>query len=240
MNTFEKQIMAGRLYAKTSVRDYKLAYARKGIDIMLKAAPHSYVSISFGKQSICVAHMVYKIAPGTPMYFLASDETWHMYDYRTIIDAFLNKWPINLNIVQTHRLFNAESWESSRDSGDRDLQEMCKRNEWEGWFWGLAKEESKARKRTCSRHCELHPSIYRYADGKLRCCPIQDWNIDDLSAYIDEYGIPVLNIYKKFGLQMRTTARITKNARNLGYGYLRETNSAGHRHLINEFPEISQ
>jgi 3'-phosphoadenosine 5'-phosphosulfate sulfotransferase (PAPS reductase)/FAD synthetase len=240
VNTFKEQMLAGRVYQRSAVRSRKLMHAVEGVKSMLLVAPRSYVSISFGKQSLCVAHMVYLLAPHMPMFFLASDETWHMYDYRAVIDAFTARWPINLQIVQTNRLFDAPSWKAARDSGDRDLQDMCSRADWDGWYWGLAKDESPVRAKTCSMCCELHPTIYRYVDGKLRCCPIQDWSIYDLAAYIGEHDIPLLNIYKRFGLHMRTTARITKKAQRMGGGWLRATNSAGYRKLVNQFEELER
>ena len=242
LNDYKKQIMAGRVYAKTQKRQKKLLFAQDGIYKLFDAVKRVYVSISFGKQSLCLAHMVYRIEPSTPMYFLASDETWEMYNYREVIDQFVDRWPIKLNIVQTHNFWGASSWKESRDYGDKDLQKMCPRENWDGWFWGLAKDESRARKISCSKNNSgIHPSIFRYSDGKLRGTPIQDWNIDDLSAYIAEYDIPMLNIYRKFGLQQRTTARITKKARDFGsHTLIKATNLNGFRKLVNTHREIEQ
>lgn len=234
--------MVGKIYAKTERCQNKRQFAIDGINALLSAVDRVYVSISFGKQSLCVAHMVYLIDPRTPMFFLASDETWHMYNYREVIDKYTSKWPINLQIVQTHRYFGADSWKAGRDAGDKDLQQMCNRDDWDGWLWGLAKEESKARRITCSaNNSGIHPTIFRYSDGKLRGTPIQNWGIDDLAAYIGEYEIPLLNIYEEFGLEMRTTARITKKCRDYGSSTLiRATNSRGYRNLVNTHREVEQ
>jgi 3'-phosphoadenosine 5'-phosphosulfate sulfotransferase (PAPS reductase)/FAD synthetase len=242
MSPFDKQLMAGRIYARTSKRKEKLQFALEGITAMFSAASRVYVSLSFGKQSLCMAHMVFQAAPQIPMYFLASDETWHMYDYQRVIEEFTSRWPIDLHIIQTHRFFDAESWKAGRDAGDKDLQQMCPRDEWDGWFWGLAKDESKGRKYTCSiNNSGIHPTIFKYKDGKLRCTPVQNWTIDDLAAYIGEHNIPMLNIYLKYGLQQRTTARITKKARNFGsYTLLRSVNSKGRRILVDTHSEIEQ
>jgi 3'-phosphoadenosine 5'-phosphosulfate sulfotransferase (PAPS reductase)/FAD synthetase len=210
---------------------------------MLAAAPKSYVSLSFGKQSLCVAVMVHGLAPRTPMHFLASEETWSLYDYRAVIDSFLAKWPVDLTIHQTERLTGAADWQAARDAGDMDLQQMCPREQWDGWFWGLATEESPARKKTllaAYRQDTPHPSIFRYSDGKLRCCPLMHWTTLDLAAFIGEQGIPLLNIYKRYGLEQRTTARITKKMlRNQGMALSRMCNSAGFRRVVDQFPEIN-
>jgi len=209
----------------------------------LECSPRVYVSLSFGKQSTCLAHMIFKIAPKTEMHFLASDETWYMYDYEDVIDTFTNKWPVNLTIHQTKNFFAAETWEKSRADGDMDLQKMCKRTDYDGWFWGLSKDESPIREKTLSAskfQKTPHQTIFRYADGKYRCCPLMDWTNQDLAAYIFENEIPVLNIYRKFGLQQRTTARITKKMlRNQGMALCRMTNSPGFRRLIDKFADIN-
>lgn len=243
MNIFDQQMAEGRLHRRSDEYRRRLRFAREAIVAMLDTAPRSYVSISFGKQSTCVAHMVYAIAPKTPMHFLASTETWELYDYRHVIDEFTARWPINLTIHQTDRATAAKNWKAARDAGDRDLQQMCRREEWDGWFWGLAREESPARDRTLMASYSQrtpHPAIFRYADGKLRCCPLMHWTTLDLAAYIGEHEIPVLSIYRRFGLQQRTTARVTKKMlQNQGMALARMTNSSGFRAMVNRFPETN-
>jgi len=243
MNDFRRQMAEGRLHLRLPAYRGRLDFAMAGIEAMLEAAPRVYVSISFGKQSLCLAHMVYMIAPATPMHFLASDETWHLYNYGEIIEQFCQRWPINVTIHQTHRLAGASTWKAARDAGDMDLQHMCPRNDWDGWFWGLAKEESPQRKKTLLAAYGQetpHPTIFRYADSKLRCCPLMHWQIIDLAAYIGRHNIPLLSIYQRFGLQQRTTARVTKKMlRNQGMALCRMSNSAGFRRLVNQFPEIN-
>lgn len=237
---FNEQILLGKIYSETNHYEKKLQFAKDGIKKMLDAAPNSYISLSFGKQSNCLAHLIYQINPKIPCFFLASDETWYIYDYENVIEKFTKLCNIDLTIVQTKNLWNSASWKESRDVGDKDLENMCDRDKWQGWFWGLSKDESKTRRRTCSiENTNIHPSIYRYKDNKLRCTPIMNWTIKDLAAYIYLHNIPLLNIYYKYGLEARTTARITKKMLNAnGVGYLRATNSRGFRKIANKFDII--
>lgn len=243
ISEYEQQMLMGKIRRESSSYRKSLAFARVGITSMLEAAPKSYVSISFGKQSLVVAHLVWEIAPETPMHFLASDETWSLYNYAEVIDDFLERFPINLTIHQTRLWKESKSWKEARDAGDQDLQRMCPRKEWDGWFWGLTKEESPMRKKTLLAAYEQrtpHPSIFRYSDGKLRCCPIMHWDTIDIAAYLGQHDIRVLNIYERYGLHQRTTARITKKMlRNQGMALARMTNSAGYRQLVSKFPEIN-
>ncbi len=241
---YNEQMALGKVHAHSPLFRSRLRFAQEGIDAMRKLSPKSYVSLSFGKQSLCVAHLVYQVSPDTPMYFLASDETWMLYDYRDVIDLFCARWPVKLTIVQTHRLAGAKSWADSRNAGDQDLQQMCNRADWDGWYWGLGKDESRARRLTTLQAYAQrtpHPSIFRYADGKHRCCPILHWGINDLAAYIATHQIPMLNIYRKFGLTQRTTARVTKKMmQNQGMALCRMTNSGGFREFVNLFPETNK
>jgi len=244
VSSFAEQMAVGRVHARTSTFAARLEWARQGVQAMLRAAPKSYVSLSFGKQSQCVAHLVYQVAPETPMFFLASEETWGLYDYADVIEQFRARWPIRLTVVQTHRLSGAATWKEARDVGDRDLQTMCVREEWDGWYWGLSLDESKARRMTLlnARGQETtHTSIFRYVNGQLRCCPIQRWRLDDLAAYISTHDLPMLNIYQRYGLSQRTTARITRKMVEYdGLALARATNSRGFRTFVDRFPEVER
>lgn len=243
MSEYERTMEQGRMYAGLRERQRKLDFARAGIEAMRQLAPHAYASISFGKQSICLAHMLYQVEPELPMFFLASWESFVMYDYEAVISEFMHHWPINLTIVRADNVTGNDgmTWKETRDLGQRDLQNMCRREDWDGWYWGLSKDESQARRRTLSLRWEgqPHPSIFRYTDGKYRCCPLMHWSVLDIAAYVQEYGIPLLDVYKRFGLEMRTTARITRNAAELGgVAYLKQLGIERLNELAARFPEL--
>lgn len=242
VTSYDEQMQMGRLHARSDAFRQQLEWARAGVDAMLEVAPRSYVSLSFGKQSICLAHLVMRCWPGVPMYFLASTETWALYDYGRVVEEFVTWFQPNLTIVQTNRLGAAASWEAGRDAGDRDLQEMCDRASWDGWFLGLSFDESRQRRITLAegaRQRNAHPSIYRYADGKYRCCPIATWDTRDLAAYIGQHNLPLLNIYQRYGLTQRTTARMTKQmVRQGAMALARLTSGPALSELANRYPEV--
>jgi 3'-phosphoadenosine 5'-phosphosulfate sulfotransferase (PAPS reductase)/FAD synthetase len=243
MNIFEQQMAAGALYAKLRQREHKLAFAISGIEAMMEIAPKSYASISFGKQSICLAHMLYQIQSDLPMYFLASWESWIIHNYDEVIAEFLARWSIDLHIVQTDNVSDdpSRTWKESRDLGQYDLQNMCDRADWDGWYWGLTKEESVGRLRTLSTRWQgqPHSTIFRYTDGKYRCCPLMEWNAMDIAAYITEYDLPMLDLYKSQGLEMRTTARVTRDMAEMGgVAYLRHLSVERLNKLAERFPEV--
>lgn len=261
------QLEAGRLYGQTQGYRRKLEFALGGIEAMHDLAPNSYMALSFGKQSICLAHMLYEFDSHTPMFFLASSESWLMYDFERVIDAFLSRWPVRLTIVQTNRWgldlepvierlaakqpgirwvrrgwleTSPVSWKAARDAGDQDLQEMCDRNQWDGWYWGLAKDESYGRWRTLSVRWpgQPHPTIFRYTDGKYRCCPLMNWTTKEIAAYVAEYDLPLLSAYGA-GLEARTSARLTKRMANFsGLARLRRDFPQVYLALTRQFPEL--
>lgn len=269
MSKYQQQIKTGKLYAMLPAYKRALRFAQEGVAAMLALSPRSYLSVSFGKQSICLAHLIYQVAPDMPMFFLASGESWMIHNFAEVIDDLMRHTPINLTIVQTNRLgldiaddilgmserqpgikwvFRGWEegdldWKAARDAGDKDLQEMCDRAEWDGWFWGLAKEESFGRRMTLSWKWkgQPHPSIFRYADGKYRCCPVMNWELQDIAAYVATHNLKLLSEYEEFGLEARTTARMTKMAAGEGgVAHLNRRSRAGMNRLAARFPEMRQ
>jgi len=233
----------GALYAKLRQRKYRLDFALDGIAAMREIAPISYASISFGKQSICLAHMLYQIMPETPMYFLESWESTLIHNLDEIIAEFVSRWPINLTRVSADNVSDNPDldWKETRDLGQYDLQNMCNRDGWDGWYWGLVKEESKGREHTLSWRWpgQPHPTIFRYSDDKFRCCPLMEWELLDVAAYIQEHNLPVLDLYRERGLQMRTTARATRDMVEFGgVAELRHTGIERFNKLTSRFPEL--
>ena len=164
MSTFERQMEQGRMYARLPAYGRALAYAEAGIAAMLALCPRTYVSLSFGKQSQVVAHMVYQVAPETPMRFLAGSETWIVHNFGDVIDRFLRQCPVRLTIRQTndaaidisvdiawlqerHPSIQWEykppgdptwTWAEVRAAGQDDLPTLADRTLYDGWVWVLA------------------------------------------------------------------------------------------------------
>lgn len=236
--SYDEQLMYGELHARLPVYQRRLEQAGECIAQMQPLAPNSYLSLSFGKQSLVMAHMVFQVQPDIPCYFLASDESWILHNYAEVIQAFCDRFPINLHIVQTsHVWLDPElDWQESRAKGDKDLQTMTGEQDFDGWYWGLAAEESKARRISLAKN-QL-PGIYQYKSGKYRCCPLWDWGLPDLAAYIATHNLPMLNAYKTLGLNARTTARLTKQAAQWGLGDIKVANLQAFQSLCDRFPAL--
>lgn len=263
----EKELWQSGFYKNTRMHLDRVRFSQEGVQAMLSISSLNYVSVSFGKQSNVVAHMVYTVKPDTPMFFLASSETYIIHNYIDVIDAFMGRWPINLTIVQTnHAAMDIRAdidelssrqptikwvlrppgdpgwdWGQTRQAGHMDLQTMVEREKYTGWFWGLAKEESKARRITLSTTWQGQPhlSIFRYSDGKYRCCPLRNWQNLDIAAYSLAHDIPFLDTYHQSGLGARTTARITGRSAEEGAMALMHHHNLGKTNQLYErFPEL--
>lgn len=208
MGKLSQQFAHGRVYRRLAVHQRRRDRARAAIETMRCLAPHSYLSLSWGKQSIVVAHMLYQIDPTIPSLFLASSESWILHDFRRVIETFTARWPIPHTVIQTDRWADAASWAAAKRAGEGDLQHLG--DAYQGWYGGLAREESRTRRIALSQRSTTgHPDVYQYRDGRYRCSPVAAWAIPDLAAYIDEYDLPLLATYHQHGLEARTTARIT-------------------------------
>lgn len=267
MDIYAAQMERGLLYARLPAYRRALAFAQEGIAAMRALAPRAYVSISFGKQSLVLAHMLHQVAPDMQMCFLAASETWLMDNFGEVIDTFLQRFPVRLHIRQTNdaaldietpvsrlrerhpsigwdfKATGETTWDWGRvvDEGTGELHNLVRREEYDGWYWGLAKEESIARAYTLSAKWDgqPHPSIFRYTDGKYRCCPLMHWHVDDLAAYIAQHDLPMLSTYHREGLGARTTARVRR--RSVAYGYmgkLRHHDIHAYNILTARFPEL--
>lgn len=214
MDALDLDLKTGLVYSKTSQFIRKLDITIKSLERFFKLTSSPYLALSFGKQSIILAHMIYQIRPQTPMIFLRSWETYLLHNYEDVIALFTSKYPINLHIHYKDNVsWNSWDWKATRDYGSSDIQNMADEcyPEWDGVVMGLSKDESVARRITCSSSNTDWATIFQYKTGKYRCTPIQFWQHNDLAAYLALFDIPLLNAYHQHGLKGRTTARITRN-----------------------------
>lgn len=243
MDILTKQLEYGKLYAQTHQFRNHYQITLKSLNRFFTIVKEPYLSLSFGKQSIILAHIIQSIRPQTRMLFLRSWESYYLHNYEDIICDFTKNFPINLSIVYKDNVsWNDWDWKKTRDYGQKDLQKMGDENypEWDGVIMGLSKDESVARRITCSKNNTPWHTIFHYKDGRYRCTPIQFWDQNDLLAYIALYNIPLLNAYHWNGIQTRTTARITRNCAEMnGLIDLKHRNISNYNIIVTRFPELS-
>ena len=161
------------------------------IAMMLTKSPRAYVSLSWGKQSIVIAHAVYVIDHHIPHIHWTGDEAELLCNFAEVKKQFTGKYPLNYQ-------------EKRRDTTLRDkMAEFNASGEFDGYFVGLAMDESRTRKITC---LNADPNNQLVCYGLIRCTPLARWSWRDIAAYVAKYDLPLLDTYHKFGLEARTSS----------------------------------
>ncbi len=202
MPTLDEQLREGRLFRLTLEWRRVMDKARRDVDAMLARTKSPYVALSWGKQSIVMAHLVFCASPSTLCVHWTGPDAELIADFSSVAIAFREKWPINYSEVQRGDKL-ADAIAEFDSSGAHD-----------GVFVGLSAFESRARRITVRR--SDHNNIMRYANGRLRCCPLAQWQLIELAAYIDLHGIPLLSTYRRYGLDVRTSTGCREGGRTEG------------------------
>jgi len=149
--------------------------SRQSIERMLELSKNPYIALSFGKDSLVMLDLVRQYVPDIPCRFLKSSETYLLANYEEIIDYYVSDG-VNLHVVNTDRISEADSWKGARDLGDDDMEKLLNEGDFDGVFMGLREEESRARKITLKCNNQYGFRVMRYKSGKrkgwFRCCPI--------------------------------------------------------------------
>jgi 3'-phosphoadenosine 5'-phosphosulfate sulfotransferase (PAPS reductase)/FAD synthetase len=241
MNKLQQDLKYGLVYAKTIKYKRNLEITTNSLVRFFKICKSPYLALSWGKQSIVLAHLIYKLRPNTPMIFLRSWESYLLHNYEDVIKNFIPKIKYYEHF-KDNVSWNNWGWQETRDYGSKDIQNMadeCFPN-WDGVIMGLSKDESVARRITCSSSNTDWKTIFKYKNNKYRCTPIQIWAEQDLAAYIATNNIKLLSTYNNTGLKGRTTARITRNNAEMnGLRELKKENISNYNKIVNRFPELS-
>lgn len=172
----------------------KVNKALDDIKHALTISHHPYVSLSWGKQSVVMMHLVWTVDKSIPAVFWRGEETSIINDFDEVIRQFCARYPLNYQEEFCQHSFKEQARQWTRDN-KKDLL-----------FMGLVRFESKGRKKTLEAG-DAH-NIFIYQSGLLRSCPLHDWTNEDIAAYHALHDLPVLSTYRKYGFDARTSARI--------------------------------
>lgn len=195
MGIYEQQLAQGKLLAMMPDHKRKVQKALADIQQMLGVCDAPYVSLSWGKQSICLMHLVYQVDQTIPGVFWREPETHIITDFDNVIEQFIERWAI--------LYFDVMLDEPSHHQAAAKWEAMNNKN---GVFMGFVRHESKSRRFTTAK-ADRH-NIYRRKNGFYRSTPLRYWSDMDISAYAALHDIPMLNLYHKFGFMARTSAGV--------------------------------
>lgn len=199
---------------------------RRGFEV----APDAYVACSFGKDSAVLTHLCLQYAPRVSVRFLRWDESAALDNYDEVIQAWRERFDINLVIADMQRVSldekNPKRWQSLERAAPSS-----------GYFIGLRAEESRGRRITL----KMQGEVYRKQDGLWRISPLAWWREQDIAAYVIAHDLPMLNTYHVEGLSARTTARVPRAVvRGEALARLRLRDPHGFERLAAMFPEVRE
>ena len=190
MSLLDKQLKDGLLWAKLPQFKRLVSLSRQCVEMMLRDYQDSYVSNSWGKQSIVMAHLVWSVNPKVPNVHFTGEDAEIISNFSEVRDEFLSRMhiPYIERKRETHLREAIEAYNSDVNP--------------QGYFVGLCAYESKGRTRSIENS---RNQILMLKNGVARCTPIGWWTQEDLAAYIATYELPMLNTYHRYGLEARTS-----------------------------------
>ncbi len=200
-----------------------------------------YVAFSMGKDSAVALHLVAQVCPNVEARTLCFPETRILYREW---DSLRESWAAQLPDVLFSEFLAepfpdaAPDWFSQLRSPLGNSARLLLGNS-DGVFLGLRSMESNARRMAARRGGPIRFVKRMVSTGQWVCCPIQDWSITDVGAYIYHYRLPLLDEYKAHGLSMRTTAGLSMMGLQKGLLHnLRVRDPEAYNMLIARWPEI--
>lgn len=240
-----EDVEIAELWSRHPTHWRRLDKAANIIKDSLKFCSRPYVAFSTGKDSTVLADFVIGINPTVPLRFLSSGETRLIHDVDKIIRHFEDRGA-DVQEINIDRVFSDEwkgaTWEEQRKAGRKDMELL---NEgYDAVFMGLRAEESRKRKISLMslRTEGMPPYCYRYKNirgGMLRICPLAEWKTEDVAAYIHQNQLTTLDWYGEYGIESRTTARLTGDAvRENVLVWLKRSDPGAYAVLVKRFPEF--
>lgn len=170
---------------KARMSDFRRHVAQAEREIRTFTVGPCYVGVSWGKDSVCLAHLVHTIRPDLPLCWVRTPR-WEMPETFLVRDAFLSRFAPTYREYEDHELplrmgsnsevyavvNDREVWPPARDFGPRYLS-------------GVRAEESGTRKRR----------VMGGLSTENTCAPLGWWTADDVFAYLALHDLPIHPAY---------------------------------------------
>ena len=160
-------------------------------------APDIALSTSFQTQSMPLLHMVTRIMPGIPIFFL--DTGYHFWDTLIFRERIQHEW--NLNVVDIYRDVRWDVFvrQNVRTLPLQDANLCCYIHKVQpmqkalgglkAWITGIRREQTPNRAR--AQILEIQE------DGLLKVNPMLNWTKRDIQAYIRDHQLPAHPLYER-------------------------------------------
>lgn len=146
-------------------------------------------SVSWGKDSTVVAHLVAKTGLDIPLVWVRSDP-YEMPESEDVRDAFLSRWPgisyeERVAVIRNPKR-GEPGYEAHHSNPNKKSQDVLKELIPERYVSGVRAQESRMRKRSAKWHGTV---------SKNTCRPILDWTGEEVFAYLHAHQLPVHPAY---------------------------------------------
>lgn len=222
----------------------------------LAAMQQPYCACSWGKDSGMVVYLLSQVAPDVPVVWLRDDDP--IPDTLRFRDRCLREWqvrnyvevpkvPLATIIEEFHRIGLTDIDRTKNDQAKlvtlikkHPLGEWAEGQGFDGLFWGLRADESRARRMLFRTKSPL----YRLQSGEWRCAPIAFWTGTELWHIIDFLGLPYNALYDKTMFEPREMIRnggwlSTDGAWHGRVVWLKHYYPDLYQRLAAEFPEVT-
>lgn len=205
------ETMVYSLHAKLDAHRRQMARSldvmRRGLDAMGKP----YISMSFGKDSLVMAHLIWTHHPEIPMLYVNCGEYDEWPDTARVRREFLALFPgcdftelsgpsvwsfyqrVGFYVQDEETTPQArQAQREYSDSLGKVLGGEARRRGFDGAFIGLRRDESYNRERLFRMRGNLY---YAETRGEWACCPLERWTGRDVWAYIVAHDLPYNELY---------------------------------------------
>ena len=246
------------LWARTKEFSHKISQAQRIAERGFGIMDYPYASLSFGKDSTAMVHLLLALEPSLPVMYVNCGEWDEWPDTPRVKAEFLSRCPCKFieldgpSIIESYHeagsryMPDEEAGEPMRRILRRYDKSLCAvldgaaiRRGFDGAFIGLRKEESDNR----SRLFAMRGPLYYAKTRKLWAChPLAFWSSRDVWAYIVKHDLPYNELYD-LDPQGRERARNgamigTRSARYGRLTRLKLMYPEQFNRLAAEFPEI--
>lgn len=179
----------------------RVEQSRQAVREALTHCRNPYIAYSAGKDSTCVASLVWEQRPETPaVYFDAAcayPEVTALLDRLEAKGRRIIKFQCRpfLDILKQYGLFSGAVEEATmRYTVYEPVQELYRRFDFDAVFLGLRAEESPGRKAMLNHYSQ---TFVRKSDGRLEVNPIGRWSFADVWAFIVSQDLDYCAAYDK-------------------------------------------
>lgn len=147
------------------------------------------VTSSFQTQSLPLVHLISRICPNLPIFFLNTG--FHFSE--TLEYCLKLKRDLGLHIVELSSLMDHDDFLAKHGELYRSNPNMCcylnkveplqrALSGYDAWISGIRRDQTPERSET--------PVLAKQQDGRYKICPMVRWTADDVNNYIDKHDLP--------------------------------------------------